>query len=195
MAHEYNENRSRPRMTGIYILGGVIGLAFVVGGIIALKVVLPGMESRAVAISNMRQLTRAAAIYAFDNDGLTPPCSTWMDGLTPYVPLSSTPFKAPGLSSSQTDPNIFGVSMNVNDGSIPYLGVETPKTLPLFFEGKATEPNASGTFPDSAISRYGTGESTVIPFASRYLAYGLYYSQTKTFQMLNIPKAAKQSGN
>lgn len=170
-----------PRFTAIFIVGAVLVIGFIGGALVTFRYILPGMEDRTIAISHMRELTRATAIYGYDSDGLTPPCSTWMDALTPYTSLDSQAFHSPKLSSGGAANTPFGVSMNINDGSVPYLQPVDTRAEPLYFEGKATGPNASAAFPAGAESRYGSKDSQVIPVAGFNLSYGLY--QVKTGQI------------
>jgi len=170
--------------TFLFVFVGLLILGFIGGTFFVLRSLLPRLTARTLAISNMRLLSRATAIYAFDNDELTPPGSCWMDALTPYTPIDTHPFHAPNVYLDGHKMDRYGIAMNQLDSSVPYLGDHKPSQSPLYFESKSLDRNATGTFPDAAIARYEGPNQLIIPIAGFDQKYGMFLTKLNRYRWI-----------
>ncbi len=182
---EPNPAQPKKSVPVLFVLVALLVIAFIGGTFFVLKDLLPKLTARTLAISNMRILSRAAAIYAFDNDEFTPPTAAWMDSLTPYTPIDTHPFHSPSVFLDGHNMGQYGVAMNQTDSSVPYLSEQGASQEPLFFESKLLNRNASGPFPGSAIGRYAGPSQSVIPVAGFQLRYGIYLTKINRIRWMN----------
>ena len=108
-----------------------------------LALIPAGMDSQQKAcMSNLKQLSIAALMYAQDNDGALPEADKWMDQLAPYLDHlhSEDAFRCPAAPDLE-----YGYAMNAALSGMKLNQVKDPSNTVLFFESSLGTRNASGS--------------------------------------------------